>query len=343
MDIAQRTYERRVNEQIAQYRDKENMYADLANIHSYAQKKYVSPKLLAICNAENHLQFYAKEMVRRLKQTGANRILSLGSGAGQVEIGIAQTMRKLGVDDFAFACVELSEPQITRARRNTEDQGISDRFEFIQADLNTWNASQNEYACVMCHHALHHVQDLEHLLTQIMTALHPDGAFITMDVIGRNGHMRWPETLAIVEHIWQFIPDEKKVQRVLKTMDIQFVNRDCSVRGFEGIRAQDILPQLIAQGFGFEKFLAWGGLTEVFTMHYGGNYDSNNEKDRAFIDFIHYLNELLIDLGYIKPTIMAAVAVLDPDVRPRVYKHWTPEFCIRVPDDGIPAISVSAN
>ncbi len=96
----------------------------------------------------------------------------------------------------------------------------------------------------MCHHALHHVLNLEHLISAIRASLHPKGCFVSIDVIGRNGHMRWPEALEFIERIWRFLPDEKRYHHVLKTSDQEYVNRDCSTKGFEGIRSQDILPIL---------------------------------------------------------------------------------------------------
>ena len=181
----------------------------------------------------------------------------------------------------------------------------------------------------MCHHSLHHVLELEHLITKIRKSLHPKGYFVSIDVIGRNGHMRWPEAQEIIERIWRFLPEKKRYHHILKTMDREYINRDCSVEGFEGIRSQDILPILI-ENFCFEKFFAFGNLIDVFTSRgFGASYDSNDEYDKAFIDFIQYLNDLLIDLGHIKPTRMCAVMSLNCDNQTKIYKNWTPEFCVR--------------
>ena len=70
----------------------------------------------------------------------------------------------------------------------------------------------------------------------------------------------------------------------------------------------------------------------MFTSRgFGASFDSNDEHDKAFIDFIQYLNDLLIDLGHIKPTRMCAVMVLESEGPTKTYKNWTPEFCIREP------------
>ena len=66
--------------------------------------------------------------------------------------------------------------------------------------------------------------------------------------------MRWPEALELIQGIWKFIPDHYKTNHQLKRVEQQYQNWDCSKKGFEGIRAQDILPLLVKK-FSFRSFL----------------------------------------------------------------------------------------
>jgi hypothetical protein len=144
-------------------------------------------------------------------------------------------------------------------------------------------------------------------------------------VIGRNGHMRWPEAYRLINLMWQFLPPEKRLHTILKRVDEQFYNHDCSTQGFEGVRAQDI-PPLLVKYFHFETFYAFGKLIDVFTSRgYGPNFDPKVKEDAAFIDFVEELNEILLDAGYLKPTRMCAVMTLKPAETPRFYKGQTPE------------------
>lgn len=327
-----KTHDERIKEQIQQYAKTENMHGQLADIFRYWQEKYFKPRFADVCQAGNHLEFYAKPMADRIRKTGVRDVISFGCGDAQVEVGVANVLKREGIEDFRFHCVELSPLQIERGDEFVAKAGLADNFRFVEADFNAWRAQEGEvFAGAMCHHALHHVLDLEHLISAVHEALHPDGVFVSIDVIGRNGHMRWPEALEIVEGIWRFLPDSKKYHHILKTTDIDYQNRDCSNQGFEGIRSQDILP-ILTQQFGFESFLGFGNLIDMFTSRgFGANFDANDDHDRAFIDFIEQLNELLIDLGHIKPTRMCSVMVKDRSTVPRAYKHWTPAFCVRAP------------
>lgn len=325
------SHEQRIQEQIRQYAKTDNMHGQLADIFHYWQNKYFKPRFLEVCHAPNHLAFYGLPMAERIRRTGVRDVISFGSGDAQVEVGVAKILADEGIDDFRFHCVELSPQQIARARAVVDKAGLAAHFEFVQDDFNAWTPAGQVFAGAMCHHALHHVVELEHLLGAIRDGLHPDGVFVSIDVVGRNGHMRWPEALELIEAMWRFLPDNKKYHHILKRLDAEYVNHDCSKQGFEGICSQDILPILV-RTFGFEAFMGFGNLIDVFTSRgFGANFDVDDTHDRAFIDFVEQLNELLIDLGHIKPTRMCAVMVRDRGVVPRTWKHWTPEFCVRNP------------
>ena len=84
---------------------------------------------------------------------------------------------------------------------------MDDMVHVLPEDLNRELPLSHPVGAFMAHHSLHHIVALETLFGQIVERLEPEGAFITMDLIGRNGHMRWPETLAIVRHIWDSVSE----------------------------------------------------------------------------------------------------------------------------------------
>jgi hypothetical protein len=173
---------------------------------------------------------------------------------------------------------------------------------------------------------------LENLFDEIVKCLLPNALFVTNDVIGRNGHMRWPEALEIINSMWRFLPDRYKYNHLMKRFESTYENWDCSQQGFEGIRAQDILGVMI-EALNFVRFLGFGNLTDIFTDRcFGPNFDVKLHADKAFIDFLHELNVILIDHGYLKPTVMFAVVSNEKLENPvKCWRHWTPEFSLRRP------------
>ena len=126
-------------------------------------------------------------------------------------------------------------------------------------------------------------------------------------MIGRNGHMRWPEALVIVNEYWEELPASYRYDRQRFCQLDAFVNWDCAKDGFEGIRAQDILP-LLVQRFSFEVFLAFSNVIDPFIERsFGPNFSVERDWDRTFVERVHARDEEELAAGRIKPTHMFAV------------------------------------
>ena len=143
--------------------------------------------------------------------------------------------------------------------------------------------------------------------------------------------MRWPEALELVQACWTLLDKKQKWNWKLKRFEEVYENWDCSREGFEGIRSQDILP-LLVRSFHFDCFLGFGNAINVFVDRaFGLNFDVSNPKDCYFIDFVSQLDEYFIETGKFKPTQMIAAMTKTDRSPEKVYKHLTPEFCIRPP------------
>jgi SAM-dependent methyltransferase len=66
--------------------------------------------------------------------------------------------------------------------------------------------TEGSFDAAFAHHALHHVGDLETLFTFVRRAIGPDGVFVISDMIGRNGHQRWPEAKRLAERLFSKLP-----------------------------------------------------------------------------------------------------------------------------------------
>jgi len=325
------TYEDRISAEIQRYKDVKDVH-ELPPMFHYWSNRYVRPKLETVMEVSNPDAFYVKYIgkyaERHPEQTF--EVTSLGAGNADTEIGIAKSLLDCGVKNFRFRCLDVNPSMLSRGTELARQCGLADRFVFQEADLSKWHPEQST-PIVMAHHSLHHMVPLEQIFENVRQAIGKDGYFLSCDMIGRNGHMRWPEALAIVHDLWRTMPDRYKYNHLLSRYEELYDNWDCSGEGFEGIRAQDILP-LLVKNFHFESFVAYGNLPDVFVDRaFGHNFDTTNPEDTAFIDRIATMSDHLIDEGVLKPTQMAAAMRLEPCAPPRCYKHWTPEFCIRHP------------
>ncbi|HLK49495.1 MAG TPA: class I SAM-dependent methyltransferase [Bryobacteraceae bacterium] len=245
---------------------------------------------------------------------------------------MAGELRNSGASDFVIDCLDLSQQMLERGRALAAQEGVAEHIHPICGDLNHWQPDR-EYDAVLANHALHHVLRLEPLFDGIHRSLSRNGVLIASDMIGRNGHRRWPEALVWVQQFWQELPPPYRFNRQLERQETDYPDWDCSAdgMGFEGIRAQDILPLLIER-FRFQFFYAFSNVTDPFIdRSFGPNFDPRNPWDRQFIDRVHACDEAEIGAGRIKPTHMLAVLRREQAEPLLCMGHRTPEFCVRRP------------
>ena len=321
-------YAARLAAEARHYRDDIDVHS-LPGIFHYWSNRYVRPKLEAFgfSNPEAMFRKYLGEQFER-HQNQAKRFVSFGSGNCNMEIDLALDLRAQGHSDFVIDCVDLNQSMLERGRASAAEREVIAHVNFVQADFNQW-IPEHEYDAAIANQALHHVFKLEDLFAQIKSSLKPHGTLIVSEVVGRNGHQRWPEALSIVREFWRKLPPSYRFNQKLHRYEEMYLNYDCSVDGFEAIRSQDILPLLI-QNFHFEVFAAFANVIEPFVDRaFGYNFDAQAPWDCSFIDAVHQRDEREFAAGRLKPTHILAVLGKNPNVPTLWHPPLTPEFCVR--------------
>jgi len=323
--------EARLRKELETFNDNINIH-DLPDIFHYWSNKYLKP-LLEEHDIIHPDDLFVRHMFDSVSFCGGEKpiFISIGSGNCDTEVRIAKRLKEKGLQKFCIECLELSSNMLKRGHDLAVKEGVIENLSFIESDFNTWKANK-EYTSVIANHSLHHTQNLEGVFIEIKKSLHKNGAFITNDMIGRNGHQRWPEALNAVHNFWQELPETYKYNHQLKRFEVMYENWDCSTEGFEGIRAQDILPLLI-KNFHFQLFIGFSNVIDVFIDRcFGQNFNPNNKWDTDFIDKVHQFDEESIRNGTIKPTHMMAVMKKLPVKNPDYSRGFSPEFCVRDPN-----------
>lgn len=306
---------------------------ELPAIFHYWSHTYLRPKLEHFGSA-NPDEFFANALQAALHDATQRpaRFVSLGAGNCDTEVRVAQILAARGLRDFVLECVDINPVMLQRGAALARDAGLSEQVVPVSGDFNDWQPARR-YDAAMANQSLHHVVNLEGLFDAIAANLPPHGRFVVSDMVGRNGHLRWPEALAIVREYWSELPPEYRYHRQLLCQWDEYSDFDCSGEGFEGIRAQDILP-LLTERFGFESFLGFANVIDPFIDRgFGGHFDAESARDRDLIDRIHARDEAEMLTGTVKPThLMAVMRGLSYTGPTRVWQHMTPQHSLRVPD-----------
>jgi SAM-dependent methyltransferase len=304
----------------------------LPPIFHYWSNRYLRPTVESL-GFSNPDEFFLIQVLRCCPAGGGDvwRFVSLGAGNCDSEVRLARALVDSGCSDFTIECVDRNAQMLARGHKLALEQNVAQHIVGVRADLNAWKPN-GTYDAVIANQSLHHVVNLEGLFDGVAGALAPHGRFVISDMIGRNGHRRWPEALAIVQEFWRELPKEYRFDHLLQRQMEIFVDRDCSVSGYEGIRSQDILPLLLDR-FGFDLFIGFANVVDPFIDRaFGPNFHPEREWDRAFIDHVHTRDRAELSSGNVTPTHMFAVLTTDREARNQHLEGQTPQQSVRRPD-----------
>lgn len=322
-------YAKRLASETSRFAGEEQVH-DLPPIFHYWSHRYLRPKL-EFLGASGPDDYFANQLERALLDAPERpaRFISIGAGNSDTEVRVATILKSRGVDDFILECLEITDEMRLRGRELAARSEVAHLVKPIPGDFNSW-VPDRAYDAVLANQSLHHVLNLEGLLDTVLSSLRPTGRFVTSDMIGRNGHQRWPEALEIVQRFWPELPDGYRYNLQLRRHEWSFQDWDCSTEGFEGIRSQDILVLLNAR-FDFEDFLAFGNAIDPFIDRgFGPHFDAKSPTDRDLIDRVQASDEEAINTGVVTPTHLIATMRLPGQSGPR--RWWgglTPTSCVR--------------
>ncbi len=323
------SHQDKLREELETFSRTANVHA-LPEIHQYWLDTYIAPMMKDL-GISSHLDFYCTNIEASFTDDHAsNHVISLGAGDCEVEAQIVEELISRGHQNFRFTCLELNESVIERGRARAKESGLEQHMTFAVANINDWQEASS-YSSVIAHHSLHHFVELERIFDQVKAALKPNGKFITIDMIGRNGHLRWPKSLQLVQQYWHELPLSYRFNLQLQRYEEMFSDWDCSTEGFEGIRSQDILP-LLLERFYFEQFVAFGDVVMPFVdRSFGHHFDLTTQWDREFIGRLHHLDENGFKSKELTPNIMFACMSPTESSKREYARGLAPEHCVRHP------------
>jgi len=260
----------------------------------YFKNKKVK-KLTGLTIAEHILGLVEKKG----KSKSQIKILSLGSGPGGMEIGLAVKFKI----NFQMDCIDINERLLALGQKKAKSLNLN--LNFIQQDINKLKLAKEEYDLVLAHASLHHMINHEHIVNEVRKSLKFDGNFVIQEPIPRNGMLMWDETKKVANDLWALIPEKYKYNCKDKKHKKRFLTHlpeiDHSESGFECIRSQDLYP-VLKENFNITtQVFGLSFARRFFGLRFGCNYDITNPCDKAIIDLVIKLDEEYTITHKLKP------------------------------------------
>ena len=272
---------------------------DLPEIANWFSQNILSGELIKHTGSKSFQELVLKGIKNTRKSNSEFILVSLGAGHGQIESELLEILPSISPGNTHFHAIDLFSPNDTL---ETHVNGFTYRLTRTSQDLNKPDFPRNADMFIV-HHALHHFVALEEIFASIHEILLANsGTLVVADMVGRNGHMRWPESLRAINRIWEALPEEKKYNNQFNKTWHSFENWDCSSEGFEGIRSEDIMKPLI-KFFESDGSFFWGGVLDPFIDRgFGNNFNPKSHEDIEIIKDILAVESKLQEFGYLTAT-----------------------------------------
>src|SRR3990167_418007 len=225
----------------------------------------------------------APDFAARLSVAGARaqgrpiRLLALCAGEAAIEAGLIE---QAGVP-VEVCIVDVNESMLERAGRNMP---ANTRVDCVLGNANSIGLQLGKFDVVVITSGLHHLVELEQVLSAIAGVLGPDGEFwLIGEQVGRNGNRLWPEGRAEAERIFSQWPAEKRRNANTGEIDFELPDRDFSSGCFEGIRSQEILELLARHFLPADVYIHDAFLWRLVDVAYAGNFDAALPQDRELL------------------------------------------------------------
>lgn len=297
-DIEFSEYEKKIKREVEIYENQVNVH-NLPECHHQYTSKVVSIALNELTGRNNYLDWFANELDKLAENLGRPiEGLSIGSGNGDTEVDIYNRLKNK--DKVKLIGVDINPTMVERGKKLAEEKSYL-MLDFQVGDFNYLKLNK-KYDFYIANHSLHHVTNLENLFEVIDNNSTDEMIFLINDMIGRNGHVMWPGTKKIVDLIWSKIERKYKYNHYTHLFDDEVFNLDCSTEGFEGIRAEDILP-LLNKYFDYDIYLPFSVIVSRFIDRaYGHNFIVSNIDDMIKLRMIIEMDIKILTDKKLSPT-----------------------------------------
>jgi SAM-dependent methyltransferase len=230
---------------------------------------------------------------RRFLPGGAERGLSLGCGHGWTE----REALRLGLAE-RFDAVDIAEEALEVARSVAAAEGLGDRIQYLQADLNRVTLEPDAYGLVVAAMVLHHVDALEHLLDQMVVSLTDDGIFVVNEYIGPARFQWLDKTQALMNRLLGTLPEDMRVNPTNGFVKEHFERTPpediARVDPSESIRSDEIVATLESRFEVLYRADFGGTLLQFLLADIAANFHENDPKDVALLDLMSLFEEVLV-------------------------------------------------
>jgi SAM-dependent methyltransferase len=233
----------------------------------------------------------------------ADHVLSIGCGDGSHELMIGR--QKFAGRVTAF---DASPVAIAQASAIAEQEGLPIDFQVRLFEEFVSNPGPDDlYDCVLFSGSLHHVTDLEGMLSAVRKVLRPGGAVIVNEYCGPCYQLYPTSQVELVNRVLDGIPPQFRMgpdeRLILPTIEMIMASDPT-----EGVRSA-LIPALVPMYFtrDYERFLGGGLLHPIFGYLNGSKVNDGSPESVALVDMLIVMEKELTAAGVLAHDFMFGI------------------------------------
>ena len=134
----------------------------------------------------------------------AGDALSLGCGAGHFD----RIFKRCGFSFRSLTGIDISEGAVDQARALAAQISLAPKVEYLAADLNHYELPPRCFDFIYFFQCLHHIEALEHMLTQCQRALRPEGLLMVNEFVGPSRFQWTARQVELANALISLLPEE---------------------------------------------------------------------------------------------------------------------------------------
>lgn len=295
LETASKLWGERAREQVSQLRP-----------NSWAECPVVSTEYICQLISGSAEVGWLEYVARRYYKTPVARALSLGCGGG----GLERHGLQLEIAN-QFDAYDVSDGALELAREEAVKSGQQDSILYRVANLNQLEFTAAYYDAVFASQSVHHIEALEHYMSQVWRTLKPGGYFIINEFVGPN-QFQWTDAqLYHSQRLLDDIPD--KFKQTIREPGVKLAVQRPTIAAMneydptEAIRSNEIIPELEKQFQIVERKDFGGTLLHLVLDNIAGNF-SDSDEGKTILRNLFSEEQRLIGSGEITSDFTLLVA-----------------------------------
>ncbi len=263
------------------------------------EEEYIRPQI----SGDPEVGYLPHLFERHASELPVPRVLSLGCGGGNLERALVDLDLAQRIDAY-----DVSPESIRLAGELAARAGMSEQIHYEVADLDRIELPRNTYDVVFVKHALHHLENLEHIYDQIRSSLVAGGVFMFNEFVGPS-RFQWTNLqLELMNELLAALPERQRKSapflRVVRPELEDMKTLDPS----EAARSGEILP-LLEDYFEVVDHKPYGGaLLHILLSHVMESFDLEDENHLSILRLMFLYERTLVRQGLLPSDFACVVA-----------------------------------